>query len=187
MKKGRWHKNEVSFSLASAINTRTFRECGRTRPELDWSALGDDEIYPFVLWHEIGHRVDNFSLVDLMCMKDFEARNTCQGIIGYVNEVLADRYAWSKVCPGQPIPLTKRGAEQRQLLQDSLDILSKYLSRDGFKIKPLWPGQYHDVPESMLRTPAKAAFVGPKVSRALVQQGMERQKKNSLGDESGYR
>jgi hypothetical protein len=167
------------ISLASAINTRTFRECGRTRPELDWSALADDEIYSFVLWHEIGHRVDNFSLVDLMCMQNVEARDECHGRITCVNEVLADRYAWNRVCPDKPRPLTKRGVERQEEFQDSLGILNKYLCRGCLKITPLQPGQYHDVPESMLRTSAKAAFVGPEVSQALVQQRIELQRKIS--------
>jgi hypothetical protein len=75
--------------------------------------------------------------------------------------------------------LTKRGVERQEEFQDSLGILNKYLCRGCLKITPLQPGQYHDVPESMLRTSAKAAFVGPEVSQALVQQRMELQRKIS--------
>lgn len=45
--------DEISFiTIAKSININKFRTT--KRPELDWRKLEDHEIYPFVLWHEIG-------------------------------------------------------------------------------------------------------------------------------------
>lgn len=49
---------KAPITLARSIDADQFRSA--SRPEIDWGQLEDHEIFPFLFWHEIGHRVDNF-------------------------------------------------------------------------------------------------------------------------------
>ncbi|WP_313290258.1 hypothetical protein [Stutzerimonas nitrititolerans] len=163
-----WQERAL-ITLAASINTTRLRSCGAGRPELDWSALEDHEIYPFVVWHEIGHRVDNFDHW-LIGIKDVEILTECCRRISFVNELLADRYAWSQVRPGESIPLSENGKRLQERAAESLTYLEKHAPRLPFPCRSLAAGQYLDVPEYMLDGHQRAAFIGPEVSRKLVQQ-----------------
>ena len=100
------------FTLAERINIAAFRSC--IRPELDWSAIPAHLIYDFILWHEIGHKADNYDQIDFFTGKcrqqeDFARLNRA---LLRANEVLADRYAWAKIFPNEPLPISlARSAE----------------------------------------------------------------------------
>lgn len=95
----KWSERAL-ITLANSINTGKFRAAGAQRPELNWAALKNDEIHPFVVWHEIGHRMDNFDSWGIIVINDLKVRNKCHRQIRLVNEVLADRYAWERIRPG---------------------------------------------------------------------------------------
>ncbi|MCY1536739.1 hypothetical protein D9M68_722090 [compost metagenome] len=173
------------ITLAVSISTSHLRSCGLGRPELDWSVLEDHEIYPFVVWHEIGHRVDNFDSW-LIGIKDAEILDECRRRIHFVNELLADRYAWSQVRPGAPIPLSENGKRLQERATESLAYLEKHAPRNSPPRKEwaLSAGQYLDVPEYMLDGDHRAAFIGPEVSRKLVQRTAESHRKRIA---EGYR
>lgn len=164
-----WHERAL-ITLATAINTATLRSCGAGRPEVDWSVLEDHEIYPFIVWHEIGHRVDNF---DIWRIKEMETFDECRRRIGFVNELLADRYAWNKIRPGEAIPWSEHGKHMQERAQESMTYLEKHASRRPSTLHPLAAGQYLDVPEYMLDGHHRAAFIGPEVSHKLVRKTAE--------------
>ncbi len=162
--------NDVSFdhhvsriTLADAVDVAEFRRAGRGRPELDWSVLSDEEIYPFIVWHEIGHRRDNFNMLDAAL---FDRGSL--GPLRYINEVLADRFAWSQIRPGEQLPLTRKGKEDQTHIAEQLALISQNHVRARYKVRPLITGQYVHVSPRMLESRRLAAFVGPDVHPELL-------------------
>lgn len=158
------------INISSAINVDKLRAQGPGRPELDWSVLTDDEIYPFLVQHEIGHRQDNFDGWDIMLIKDLTIRDECHRRVRFVNEMLADRYAWGQIRPGEPIPLSEHGKKMQEKAAYSLAFLEQH-ARKTKPCKPEWrltPGPYRDVPAYMLASLGRAAYLGPNVSKKLV-------------------
>lgn len=164
-----WEERAL-ITLASSINAGKFRVAGANRPEIDWGVLTDDEIYPFIVWHEIGHRVDNFCTMAMMTASESPTvRDDCYRRSSFVNELLADRYAWNRVRPGEPIPLSENGKRLQEKTEESLEFLDKNAQRTSFAtIRPMAHGQYCDVPEYMLATPKRAGFIGPRVDKGIL-------------------
>ncbi len=153
----------AAITLARSIDADYFRSA--SRPELDWGKLEDHEIFPFLFWHEIGHRVDNFDAFSVATLKDPEARAACIRNVGTANEVLADRYAWNKIRPGEPIPLGDTGKRLQDGIAAGLETLRKHaVHTSTFTRQPLPAGQYRSVPVEMLREPWKTRYVGSKVA-----------------------
>lgn len=152
-----------AIRLARSIDADQFRSA--IRPELDWGRLEDHEIFPFLFWHEIGHRVDNFDAFSVVVLKDPGARTTCLRHVSTANEVLADRFAWSKVRPGEPIPVGDAGKRLQDGIAAGMEALRKHAAHTStFTRQPLPAGQYRSVPKEMLIEPWKAKYVGTKVA-----------------------
>ncbi len=160
------------ITIVVELDPALVRAAGAMRPELDWGKLHDAEVYPFMLQHEIGHRLDNFDTLRLLGMQASETRDRCQRQISYVNEVLADRFAWQQIRPGAPMPLSKRGEREQEQLAESLSFLGRHADRTPAPKKTLTAGQYRDVPDDMLH-PEFVEFVGPSVSRVLLERRAE--------------
>jgi hypothetical protein len=156
------------LTLSDTISTAKFRQASENRPELNWGLLSNEEIYPFILWHEIGHHCANFSPIDITAVPDADVRGLLLARSTYVNEALADRYAWEKIRPGEPMPLTERGRTRREELEESIAFLGRHVTLSKGSRKPLCPGLYRDVPEYMMATRERAAYLGPKVDKALL-------------------
>lgn len=153
----------AAITLACSIDADQFRSA--IRPELDWGRLEDHEIFQFLFWHEIGHRVDNFDAFSVVGLNDSEARATCLRHIRTANEVLADRFAWSKVRPGEPIPVGDAGKRLQDGIAAGMEALRKHAAHTStFTRQPLPAGQYRSVPKEMLLEPWKAKYVGTKVA-----------------------
>lgn len=155
--------DEVAMiSLADRINLRVFRACAR--PELDWSAIPDERVYEFIVWHEIGHRRDNFDMLDFMVHPTYSephARKYWHGAMRRANEVLADRFAWEKCFPGQPMAISeKRSPEYLQVLNDDIEHLSRDFPRGKYALRPLPSGFAEYVPTAMIQDKRLAAFTG---------------------------
>lgn len=156
---------KAAITLARSIDADQFRSA--SRPEIDWGHLEDHEIFPFLFWHEIGHRVDNFDVFSVAGLKDPEARATCLRYATAVNEVLADRYAWNKIRPGEPIQLGDTGKRLQDGIAAGLEHLRKHaVHTSTFTRQPLPAGQYRSTPKEMLIEPWKAQYVGAKVADA---------------------
>jgi len=183
----RYHENSL-ITLAASIDAEQFRAAGANRPELDWSVLDDHEIYPFIVQHEIGHRQRNFDFFRCQLdIKNLEVKEKCRRMIRFANEVLADRYAWTRIRPGEPVPLGSYGKMMQEQVAEALAYLEQHCPmmtpcKDEWK---LTPGQYCDVPDYMLATPERAAFIGP----AVHPQTLEKKVKyyRDLRDRDGYR
>lgn len=163
------------IEIVNAVNTAKFRDTGR--PEMDWHALADDEIYSFIVWHEIGHRMDNFNIFDLVTFKDVDqcVIDECHKYIGGINEILVDRFAWKHLRGDEELPLSELGKQRQQLIVEKTKYLEKYLpNKSRFKIRELRQGQYFDVNCNMLKSEKLAAFIGPNVSKALLRDRIEK-------------
>lgn len=171
---GAGHGDRVVLQVANRVNTAQLR--GVQRPEIDWSQLEDHEIFEFIVQHEIGHRLDNHSGFDLFDIADLHLRNRCQKSFYRANEVLADRYAWSQIRPGEPVPLCEHGKQIQEEVAESMALLDLHVPRTRRAPRALPCGQYTWVPQSMLLTDELTAFVGPGVSPALIERTRERRR-----------
>jgi len=162
------YRERAYIYLVTRLNTGAVRAAGRSRPECDWSALRNSEICPFIVWHEIGHFRDNFHPFDLFTQNgpDLPA---LQRRLAVVNEVLADRFAWERVRPGEPMPLTEAGRKNAEAIARDIEMLERLIPRAKYKHTPLETGQYRHVPAYMLSSKRKAAYVGPDIAPALLE------------------
>lgn len=161
------YREKAYVYLITRLDAGAVRAAGKGRPECDWSALRNSEIYPFIVWHEIGHFRDNFSPFDLIREAGPEL-NAIRGKVALVNEVLADRFAWERVRPGEPMPLTEAGKRDADAIERDIEALSQRFQRAKYPIKPLEAGQYRHVPAYMLSSERKAAYVGPDIDPTLL-------------------
>lgn len=158
--------DEVSMiTLADRINVNSFRAC--QRPELDWSAVPDEKIYEFVVWHEIGHRRDNFDMLDFMmnpkhsAMDNADPKRYWYRAMRRVNEVLADRFAWNKLFPGQSMPIASgRTPEYLEKINEDITQLARDFKRGRFPLRPLPPGHAEYIPREMLENRRLASYTG---------------------------
>ncbi|MGO3745455.1 MAG: hypothetical protein ACTJG9_08730 [Alcaligenes aquatilis] len=163
------YRERAYIYLSNRIDTAPLREAGRHRPECDWSKLSNSELFHFVVWHEIGHIRDNFHPAQFMFRSDLgpEAMQASKKA-GYINEVLADRFAWERVRPGQSMPLTKAGQRNADQIESDIEEISRHFTRAKYPHTPLEAGQYRHVPAYMLSSERKAAYVGPDVHAELL-------------------
>lgn len=155
------------FQLATSVDAGRLRR--NQRPEIDWSALEDHEIYPFIVAHEIGHRVDNFCYWDTGRIEEHQIRTRCESVIRSINEVLADRYAWNQIRPGEPVPLCELGKSLQEEVAADIALMDKHMPRVRRQPRALPAGRYLHIPESMLMTDAHVSYVGTGVSPAVIE------------------
>lgn len=154
-------------TLATSIDVAAFRSA--SRPEIDWGQLHDHEIYPFVLQHEIGHWVDNIDPFAVWAYPDLALRRRLESAAQLVNEVLADRFAWEQVRPGESLPLCESGKRMQEEAAAAFELLDQHVPRKRRQVSPLPAGQYASVPTKMLRDDRFRTFVGARVHPALTQ------------------
>lgn len=165
-------QEQIVIQLATSVNAARLRSI--QRPEIDWSQLHDDEIYPFIVQHEIGHKLDNHFVFDLWGIKDQELHDKCHRVIAFVNEILADRFAWNQIRPGEPVPLCENGKRIQEKAAAAMALLDLHIPRTRRAPRALPGGQYSFVPQSMLMTESLTAYVGPGVAPQLVERARRR-------------
>lgn len=161
------YRERAYVEVVNRLDTSAVRAAGKRRPECDWSALRNSEIYPFIVWHEIGHFRDNFTPFDALT-KDGLDYTAIRGKLPLVNEVLADRFAWERVRPGEPMRLTEAGRRDAEAIERDIEAIGRIIPRAKYPHKPLETGQYRHVPAYMLSSKRKAAYVGPDIDPALL-------------------
>lgn len=170
--------DEISYTECSEIQLSTNVDAGLLRsvqrPEIDWSVLDDDEIYPFIVAHEMGHRVDNFCYWDAGRIEDEQVRVRCERTIRSINEVLADRYAWSQIRPGEPVPVGEYGKQIQEEVAADLALMDRYMPRVRRAPRRLPAGRYLHVPMAMLMTDQLVSYVGAEVSSKAVEAARQR-------------
>ena len=98
------YNNASVLTICNQVRVSDFH--GANRPEIDLAAIPADRIYEYVSWHEIGHKADNFDRVGFLLSDDMRSDETSRAL-GRLNEILADRFAWSKMFPNKPLPMRK--------------------------------------------------------------------------------
>ena len=119
------------------------------RPEIDWSAVPRDKVWEFLVWHEIGHLYDNFNFFGVFLAKDHlsEAdRNERFKAVNCINEVLADRYAWAKICPDVSLPIGASRTVSADYVEQWMARLDTQLERIKRVPKPLPQARHQCIP-----------------------------------------
>lgn len=93
---GAWQEIAL-LEVASEISIERWHNA--IRPEIDLRRVPEDRIHEFVVWHEIGHRLDNYCPWEAQTKRRHEWSD-----IQRVNEILADRFAWRAMFPDEPLP-----------------------------------------------------------------------------------
>lgn len=164
--------DDLEYTERAEIQLSTTVEASRLRsvlrPEFDQSVLEDHEIYPFIVAHEIGHRVDNFSIWDAGRIEDEQVRVRCESTVRSINEVLADRYAWSQIRPGEPVPVGEYGKQIQEEVAADIALMDRFMPRVRRAPRRLPAGRYLYVPAAMLMTDQLVSYIGTGVSSNAV-------------------
>ena len=126
-----------------------------TRTEMDWGPIPEEDIYRFIIFHEIGHCLNNYEYEGWLYEWGSE-KYKLQGSVRWINEVLADRYAWEALYPGKPFPVKHRRKTAIKALMRKLD---RHFKMRDYKKKQLPPGPAKYVP--MLHEKHGIPFVTP--------------------------
>lgn len=175
----RYLQEKIVIQISATVDAPRLRSA--QRPEIDWSQLEDDEIYRFIVQHEIGHFRENHFLFDVFNIKDPEIHKECLGAVRAVNEILADRFAWNAIRPGEPVPLCEAGKRLQERMAEAMVLLDKHMPRSRYNHGPLPAGQYLYVPTSMLKNDRDLAYVGPEVSAQLVERVRRKERDRRSG------
>ena len=132
------------ITIANRIDISAFRS--QPRPELDRSQIPIDKIYPFVVHFLIGHRRLCLDEWELVCGPSREESGWPQlwGQLNYVNQLLADRYAWSAVFGHEPLPRTPSAVANIEQTAQLIEEIQKHCSvsiRMPIPL-PVAPGSY---------------------------------------------
>lgn len=124
--------------IANAIDIGKFS--GARRPEMDWGAIPRSKIYHFVVLHEIGHRLNNFSRAAFLgsCGSGPDAKRLWRTLCN-VNEALADRFAWSELFPGRPVPKRALPRSRFDELERDIEELRDMCPLPRVEVRPLPP------------------------------------------------
>lgn len=132
----------ATISLSSQVDIGAFHAA--PRPELNWMAIAEDQIYRFLIHHEIGHLKLDPPLFDKILRKENgEVDSEGTRKIIFVCELRADRYAWNALFPDKPLP-KRKGTEH---IVEDLEI---FMNEHGHLFSPprarnalpTDPGQY---------------------------------------------
>lgn len=100
---------------------------GAQRPEIDLRKIPANRIYEYLVWHEMGHLLENFDPWGLFgkgVPADYANRDDVQSALSQLNEVMADRFAWSQMFPDQRLPVRRGKAHMKGWAKEWGDRLS---------------------------------------------------------------
>jgi len=145
------------IEIANQIDTDKFYST--KRPELDWRAIPKEQIYRFLVLHEIGHIKCGINLVDLFKffpLLGYEFIQTEEGLwmewpprevrlrairkrnmAIMASELLADRYAWTHLFPDKDLPIRKGTKTLRKRIEAFIRRHSRFFPSEPRKPNPL--------------------------------------------------
>ncbi len=141
-----WREMRVIY-LANRIDAGRFHSCPRSRWELNWGEIRIEDIYPFLVWHEVHHLTREISVLDLPRGWYF---NGGHGKFLKVNEIRADRFAWEHISPEQPMPLAihEYARELRELERFRKDNLKYFPDRPDYQAPKVPLEDYKMIPKN---------------------------------------
>jgi hypothetical protein len=77
-------------------------------PEMNFGGIPRDQIYRFVVYHEIGHALLDPKVKNMWTANGVDEDKT--RLLKLARELRADRYAWKSLFPSQPLP-KRQGCE----------------------------------------------------------------------------
>ncbi|RSF09284.1 hypothetical protein [Achromobacter aegrifaciens] len=180
-----------SLLLCEEINAGSIRRGAHERFECDVSQISDAEMYRFWLFHEIGHRADNYCSLSFQLSDTDHDPDNHRGILDRIwraNEILADRWAWAQVCD-RPMPLNHCGTQNQDAIAAELEFLDRVTGGRKNYARP-WvhvnPGQYCGVPMRMLARNDAHAWVGADVAPEVKARACEYEERASRHPERHF-
>jgi hypothetical protein len=148
------------IELAEEIDIASFRSV--KRPELDWSGVPNEKIFQFVLYHEIGHKLNNFCPFDFMVSKarGRENERDLYSSLRWVNEILADRFAWERLFPNVDMPQVLRSTKESREIERRIAQLSEFVKIREIKFKALPTEPWSMIPAAFVCSDRYAHLLG---------------------------
>jgi hypothetical protein len=93
-----------TISLINVIDVEALRTLHR--PEMSYESIPRDQIYRFIIYHEIGHALLNpiWPKSKIIRNIDGTVNQDETEIVQWAGEMRADRFAWKSLFPLQPFP-----------------------------------------------------------------------------------
>jgi hypothetical protein len=136
-----------TLCLANSIDYLAFREA--QRPELDWSAIPQEDVFRFLVLHEVAHirHGHAMELLTLQLRDDYFNRQTMEVAPKYLGclaacEMVADRWAWAELYPGRAMPTRPAFSMAVAELEDVLDRFPELMEEKNPKPMTTDPRQY---------------------------------------------
>lgn len=138
--------DEVSaIQLVNTLTVKDFRSM--SRPEIDYSSIPPELIFPYLLWLGLGFRSRHYDDFHMQIMPDIDRAIVDRVVreMRFLNQILADRFAWKHMFGDGPPPLSKQGKALQPELFNRFQQVNKYLplyDRSQKNTLPNGPGEY---------------------------------------------
>jgi len=116
--------------IANYIDVDEFQSS--QRPELDYCKVEINQIYPLIVYHELGHILENYLMWHVHVAAE-SPRSLLPKVARTLNEVLADRFAWRQLYPMVPLP------KHSEIDEEHLRASFRLMAERGFTISKLRP------------------------------------------------
>jgi hypothetical protein len=125
------------------------------RPEMDWGAIPHAKLFDFILWHELGHKLCNYRPWERVLIES----PTLLHEAAFINEVLADRFAWLSIFPGSPVPVALHAdpAAIERIFENMESLGLTLASKQPPRALPMGKGEY--VPVKLASDPRFSKFL----------------------------
>ncbi len=137
------------IKVSNRIDTEKF---GQTRTaEIDFGAIPRDDIYKFLVFHEISHKLFDFCEWLLPVFRNGIAeRNRFYA----VNQIRADRYAWKTLYPRKRLPKRALNKEDKEVFIEAIkfmDLHKEWFPKEPRKVDPISINPKEMVPVSHIK------------------------------------
>jgi len=144
--------NASVLTICNQVRVAEFHRA--QRPEIDLAAIPAEHIYDYVSWHEIGHVVDNFDQLSFLLSVEKRSEETSRAH-RRLNEILADRFAWSRIFPDRPLPVRKDLEPVAKWADEWVDRFTSAGIRRGRNATPVTAHPLMSVPVAHVRKGVK--------------------------------
>ena len=135
------------IKVSNQINTDRFAK--DPRPEMNFGVIPKDDIYKFLILHEISHRL--FDLLEIN-LPIFPTDMAKVRLFFLANELRADRYAWYSLFPGEAFPeRTDKDVSLLDKIGELMDSHKEWFPRDPEKIDPISTDPKEMIPVSHIK------------------------------------
>ena len=156
------------LELAPAIDVPEFHAA--KRPEVDLRYVPGRRAYEWVVWHELGHLLNNYCALDVMTpgRVPLGEQQAWMRRVALVNEVLADRFAWQAMYPAEPMRLSDLGRTFAPRVADAMDAMVSVFGEAPRRKRPPLPTR------SLSMVPKQHVDYGVPLARKIYREQVEK-------------